>query len=229
MSRKSIRRGRRVAALTAGVGSIHEPARTKNQVRVSIRSGRNVGLRSRPPRRIVSRDKPPGLLISCSLLRDRSVTGIGARVGHCIDAGTQHQPQRFSDERQRAASTNTSLSRSPSLRSPRRSCSTAISASSAGPISSALVAAMSFQMSAGLEASRVVSASPRPASARPSCPDRVADHLHQRARGQLRQMAEEREQPIVRVAHRGCAARAPSARDEVGQLLERIAAPGPLG
>ena len=39
----------------------------------------------------------------------------------------------------------------------RSSCSSAISASSAAPISSALVAAMSCQMSAGLDASRVVS------------------------------------------------------------------------
>jgi hypothetical protein len=42
-------RRRRVAALTAGIGSIHEPTRTKKQARVSIRSGRNVGLRRRPP------------------------------------------------------------------------------------------------------------------------------------------------------------------------------------
>ena len=101
--------------------------------------------------------------------------------------------------RQRAASVNTSPSVSPSGRSRRSSCRSAISASSAGPISSALVAAMSRQISGGLEASRVVSARPRPASASPSCADRVADHLHQRARGQLRQMAEERQQPIVLV------------------------------
>ena len=57
---------------------------------------------------------------------------------------------------------------------------------------------MSFQISAGLEASRVVSTRPRPGEAEAVLADRLADDLHQRAGRQLRQMAEEREQPIVR-------------------------------
>ena len=98
----------------------------------------------------------------------------------------------------------------------------AISASSAGPISSALVAAMSRQMSAGLDASRVVSAS-RGRRARARLADGVADDLHQRARGELRQMAEKREQAIVRGDVDDARLRAERA-DERRQLLERIAA-----
>ena len=82
---------------------------------------------------------------------------------------------------------------------------------------------MSFQMSAGLDASRVVSTSPRPASARPFVADRVADDLHQRAGGQLRQMAEERQQPIVRVDADRRAGLGAERRDERQQLLERLA------
>ena len=55
----------------------------------------------------------------------------------------------------------------------------------------------------------------------PVLPDRVADDLHQRARGQLRQMAEEREQPIVRLRRSITRGTAPSAAHERGQLVER--------
>ena len=74
---------------------------------------------------------------------------------------------------------------------------------------SAFVATMSCQMSGGLEASRVVSARPRPGERQPVRPDGVADHLHQRARGELRQVAEKREQPVVRRRRSASAARRP--------------------
>ena len=62
------------------------------------------------------------------------------------------------------------VSRSPSAGRVAAPAARRSAASSAGPISSALVAAMSFQMSGGLDARRVVSARPRPASAKPSSP-----------------------------------------------------------
>ena len=83
---------------------------------------------------------------------------------------------------------------------------------------------MSFQMSAGLDASRVVSANPRPESAEPFVADRVADHLHERAGGQLRKVAEKRQQPIVRVDADDARLRAKRAH-EGHQLLERGARP----
>jgi len=51
---RAIRRGRRFAAHTAGIGSRHEPRQPKPSARVSIRSDRDVGRRSRPPRRVES-------------------------------------------------------------------------------------------------------------------------------------------------------------------------------
>ena len=58
---------------------------------------------------------------------------------------------------------------------------------------------MSRHGDAGLDASRVVSRRPRPASASPFGARVIADDVHQRADGELRQMAEVREQPIVLV------------------------------
>ena len=66
----------------------------------------------------------------------------------------------------------------------------AISSSMAREMLSRLVEAMSRQMSAGLDASRVVSRSPRPASASPSLARAFTDDVHQRAGHELRQMAD---------------------------------------
>ena len=62
---------------------------------------------------------------------------------------------------------------------------------------SGLVRTMSCQMEAGLEASRVVSRSPRPAQARPSAPAWPTDDVHQRADGQLREVADVRQNAVV--------------------------------
>ena len=95
--------------------------------------------------------------------------------------------------------------------------------SSAAPSSSALVAAMSFQISAGSTPAASCRRVRGPASARPSGPTRVADDLHQRARGELRQMTEKREQPIVRLGADDARLGA-ERRDKGQQLLERCAA-----
>ena len=65
------------------------------------------------------------------------------------------------------------------------------------PMLSALVSTMSRHGDAGLDASRVVSRRPRPASARPFGAGVAADDVHQRADGELGKMAEVREQPVV--------------------------------
>ncbi len=94
-----------------------------------------------------------------------------------------------------------------------------MSASSAAPISSALVAAMSRQMSARArrQPRRVGKAASR--ERQPLEPDGVAHHLHERARGQLRQMAEEREEPIVLVDTRDSRNRS-ERRHERGELVD---------
>ena len=85
----------------------------------------------------------------------------------------------------------------PVCRSARSWRSTEINASSAEPISSALVAQSSFQMSAGLDARRVVSCRPRPLSLEAFVACGFADDVHQRADGELREVADEGEQAIV--------------------------------
>jgi hypothetical protein len=73
-------------------------------------------------------------------------------------------------ERQVTAESNTRATTSGSFTFSRSVWSSVIKASSAAVISSALVEQISRQIVAGLAASRVVSASPRPVSARPSAP-----------------------------------------------------------
>ena len=106
---------------------------------------------------------------------------------------------------------------------PRRVCSVAISRSSAGSTSSALVVQMSLQIGAGLAATRVVSASPDPDSRRPALPYRLADDVHQRAGGQLREMARVGEDVIVhhRIDHRPVSR---PARGRTGPAVPRAAA-----
>ena len=99
--------------------------------------------------------------------------------------------------RHRLADSNTSSIDFPVCRSARSWRSTEISASSADPISSALVAQTSFQMSAGLDARRVVSCRPRPLRLEALVARRLSDDVHQRADGELREVADEGEQAIV--------------------------------
>src|SRR5688572_17811889 len=83
-------------------------------------------------------------------------------TGRGISGHRQSRPL-ISSARHLAASANTRLTASPPRRSARSSVSRAISWSSASATASALVAQTSRQVSAGLDASRVVSTSPRPA------------------------------------------------------------------
>ena len=75
-----------------------------------------------------------------------------------------------SSARQRAASVKIRVTASPPRRSARSSDRRAISTSSASPTASAFVAQTSRHVSAGLDASRVVSTRPRPANRNPSSP-----------------------------------------------------------
>src|SRR5688572_148574 len=76
----------------------------------------------------------------------------------------------ISSERHRPASSKIRGRASPPESDWRSSISRAINASSASPIAGALVAQTSIQVSAGLDASRVASTRPRPASLKPSGP-----------------------------------------------------------
>src|ERR1700674_5367794 len=74
----------------------------------------------------------------------------------------RHERPASSVSRHRFADSNTWSIGLPDARFALKSDKTAMSASSAAPTSSGLVAQTSFQMPAGLDASRVVSASPLP-------------------------------------------------------------------
>ena len=93
---------------------------------------------------------------------------------------------------------------------------------------SALVAAMSRQMSAGLDASRVVSRRPRPASASPSAPACSPTTCISALTVELRQMAEVGEEPIVHLRRHDAAPRAAPRRTASAssqRRLRRLGAP----
>ena len=58
---------------------------------------------------------------------------------------------------------------------------------------------MSCQMSGGLVASRVVSQQPGAGQLEPGVAGQLADHVHQRAGGQLRQVADGADEAIVQL------------------------------
>ena len=110
----------------------------------------------------------------------------------------------------------------------------ATSSSIARPMLSWFEAAMSRQMSAGLDARRVVSRRPRPASASPSAPGVLSDDVHQGAGGELGKMTEICDERIVRIRRHGLDVRADRLdqhRQARGRLLGRVAVrrqdPGP--